>query len=92
MGKLSLTIEALPVSPKLVFVDGNIRIDCGCDCTAVVSGDALVQSIAMPVAAIGWPFDSRPPETFTGVLPVRQVAPELKKSTAPPSSQSIRLS
>ena len=34
----------------------------------------------------------RPPDTFTGVVPVRQVAPELKKSTAPPGSQSIRLS
>jgi ribonuclease HII len=30
----------------MVFVDGNIRIDCGCDCQAVVSGDALVSSIA----------------------------------------------
>jgi len=30
----------------MVFVDGNIKIDCGCDCEAVVSGDALVLSIA----------------------------------------------
>ena len=29
-----------------MFVDGNIKIDCGCDCEAVVSGDALVASIA----------------------------------------------
>ena len=28
------------------FVDGNMKIDCGCDCEAVVSGDALVSSIA----------------------------------------------
>jgi hypothetical protein len=28
------------------------------------------QMLAMPVAAIGWPFDSRPPDTFTGVLAV----------------------
>ena len=27
--------------------------------------------LAMPVAAIGWPFDSRPPDTFTGVVPSR---------------------
>ena len=27
--------------------------------------------LAMPVAAIGWPFDSRPPETLTGVEPSR---------------------
>ena len=33
-----------------------------------------------------------PPDTLTGVVPSRQVAPELKKSTAPPSSHSIRLS
>ena len=29
------------------------------------------QMLAMPVAAIGWPFDSRPPDTFTGVVPSR---------------------
>jgi ribonuclease HII len=43
---LTRAVKALPVAPKLVFVDGNIRIDCGCECTAVVSGDALVASIA----------------------------------------------
>ena len=32
--------------PQLVFVDGNKKIDCGCDCEAVVSGDALVLSVA----------------------------------------------
>jgi len=31
---------------RLVFVDGNMKIDCGCDCEAVVSGDALINSIA----------------------------------------------
>ena len=46
---------------------------------------ATSQTLAMPVAAIGWPLDSRPPETLTGVVPSRQVAPDLKKSTAPPS-------
>jgi len=43
---LARAVKALPVTPKLVFVDGNNRIDCGCDCEAVVSGDALVNSIA----------------------------------------------
>ncbi|MBX6328296.1 MAG: ribonuclease HII [Pseudolabrys sp.] len=39
-------VKALPVKPRLVLVDGNIRIDCGCACEAVVGGDALVASIA----------------------------------------------
>jgi len=43
---LSRAVKALPVAPKLVYVDGNIRIDVSCDCEAVVSGDALVTSIA----------------------------------------------
>lgn len=43
---LSRAVLALPVRPKLVFVDGIDKIDCGCDCQAVVSGDALVLSIA----------------------------------------------
>jgi len=43
---LSRAVKALPVKPQLVFVDGNMRIDCNCDCEAVVSGDALVLSIA----------------------------------------------
>jgi ribonuclease HII len=43
---LARAVRALPVAPKLVFVDGNNRIDCGCDCEAVVSGDALVVSVA----------------------------------------------
>jgi ribonuclease HII len=43
---LARAVRALPMRPKLVFVDGNQKIDCGCDCETVVSGDALVLSIA----------------------------------------------
>src|SRR5664279_5765166 len=43
---LACAVKALPVRPKFVFVDGNLTIDCGCACQAVVSGDALVASIA----------------------------------------------
>jgi ribonuclease HII len=43
---LARAVRALPVRPKLVYVDGRDRIDCGCDCEAVISGDALVTSIA----------------------------------------------
>ncbi len=43
---LARAVKALPVRPKLVFVDGNHKIDVACDCEAVVSGDALVASIA----------------------------------------------
>jgi len=43
---LARAVRALQVKPKLVFVDGNHRIDCGCDCEAVVSGDALLLSVA----------------------------------------------
>jgi ribonuclease HII len=43
---LARAVSALPVKPKLVFVDGCDRIDAGCDCEAVISGDALVLSIA----------------------------------------------
>jgi len=43
---LAKAVKALPVRPKLVFVDGRDRIDVDCDCEAVISGDALVQSIA----------------------------------------------
>jgi ribonuclease HII len=43
---LARAVAALPVRPKLVFVDGVDRIDAGCDCIAVISGDALVLSIA----------------------------------------------
>jgi ribonuclease HII len=43
---LARAVRALPCTPKMVYVDGNMKIDCGCDCEAVVSGDALVSSIA----------------------------------------------
>jgi ribonuclease HII len=43
---LARAVKALPVRPQLVFVDGNMKIDCGCDCEAVISGDALVVSVA----------------------------------------------
>src|SRR6478609_9712144 len=43
---LARAVKALPIQPKLVFVDGNQKIDCGCDCETVVSGDALLFSIA----------------------------------------------
>jgi ribonuclease HII len=43
---LARAVAALPVKPLLVFVDGRDRIDAGCDCEAVISGDALICSIA----------------------------------------------
>jgi len=43
---LARAVAALAVRPRLVFVDGVDRIEAGCDCEAVVSGDALVLSIA----------------------------------------------
>jgi ribonuclease HII len=43
---LARAVRALPVRPKLVFVDGRDKIDAGCECEAVISGDALVASIA----------------------------------------------
>ena len=43
---LARAVNALPDPPKLVYVDGNMRINVCCDCQAVVSGDALVASIA----------------------------------------------
>src|SRR6185312_16334567 len=43
---LARAVRALTVTPKLVFVDGIDRIDVACECRAVVSGDALVLSIA----------------------------------------------
>jgi ribonuclease HII len=43
---LARAVRALPVAPKLVFVDGNQKIDVACDCQTVVSGDALVVSVA----------------------------------------------
>src|SRR5262249_55341020 len=43
---LARAVTALPVRPKLVFVDGRDRIDAGCDCEAVIRGDAIIASIA----------------------------------------------
>jgi ribonuclease HII len=43
---LAGAVAALPVRPRLVLVDGIDRIDAGCDCEAIVAGDALVVSIA----------------------------------------------
>jgi ribonuclease HII len=43
---LARAVAGLPVRPQLVFVDGRDRIDVGCDCQAVISGDAMVLSIA----------------------------------------------
>jgi ribonuclease HII len=43
---LARAVAALPIRPQLVFVDGRDRIDCCCECRAVISGDALVLSIA----------------------------------------------
>src|SRR5262244_2478818 len=43
---LARAVAALPVRPRLVFVDGRDRIDAGCDCQAVIGGDAAIASIA----------------------------------------------
>jgi ribonuclease HII len=43
---LARAVVALPMRPKLVFVDGRDRIDCACECEAVVRGDAIIASIA----------------------------------------------
>ena len=43
---LARAVAALPVRPKLVFVDGRDRIEAACDCQAVISGDAIIASIA----------------------------------------------
>jgi len=43
---LRRAVLGLPERPKLVFVDGIDRIDVPCECRPVVSGDALVLSVA----------------------------------------------
>jgi ribonuclease HII len=43
---LARAVAGLPVRPKLVFVDGRDRIAVGCECEAVISGDAIIASIA----------------------------------------------
>src|SRR4051794_7342195 len=45
---LSRAVAALPVCPRVVFVDGcdRILVPAGCECRSVVGGDGLVASIA----------------------------------------------
>jgi ribonuclease HII len=43
---LARAVAGLSVKPQLVFVDGRDRIEVSCDCQAVVSGDAILASIA----------------------------------------------
>ena len=43
---LARAVRALPVPPRLVFVDGCDRIAVECECQAVIGGDGLVLSIA----------------------------------------------
>jgi ribonuclease HII len=43
---LARAVAGLPIRPQLVFVDGRDRIEVGCDCHAVIGGDAAVASIA----------------------------------------------
>jgi ribonuclease HII len=45
---LSRAVAALPVRPRVVFVDGcdRIIVPSGCDCHSVIGGDGIVASIA----------------------------------------------
>src|SRR5205809_1511364 len=43
---LARAVAALPIKPKLVVVDGRDRIDANCDCEAVISGGAIIASLA----------------------------------------------
>jgi ribonuclease HII len=43
---LTRAVQALPETPKHVFVDGRDRLDTACDCEAVIGGDGLIMSIA----------------------------------------------
>src|SRR5947209_6774880 len=43
---LARAVQALPETPKHVFVDGRDKLDTSCDCEAVIGGDGLVMSIA----------------------------------------------
>jgi ribonuclease HII len=43
---LARAVAALPVKPRLVFVDGIDKINVDCECRAVVRGDGHVVSIA----------------------------------------------
>jgi ribonuclease HII len=43
---MARAVRALPVRPRLVFVDGCDRIAVPCDCEAVIGGDGVIASIA----------------------------------------------
>src|SRR5438128_9062197 len=43
---LARAVAALPVRPKLVFVDGRDRIDAACDCETVFRGDDIIPPVA----------------------------------------------
>jgi len=43
---LARAVAALPVTPRLVFVDGCDRIAVSCECQAVIGGDGLLVSVA----------------------------------------------
>src|ERR1019366_7222571 len=45
---LARAVRALPGRPQLAFVGGTMKLDCGGDCGAVVSGDPLLLSVAAP--------------------------------------------
>src|SRR6267154_3359187 len=41
---LARAVAGLPIRPQLVLVDGRDRIAVGCECKAVISGDAILAS------------------------------------------------
>jgi len=43
---LARAVQALPVAPRHVFVDGRDKLALSCECDAVIGGDGLVMSIA----------------------------------------------
>lgn len=43
---LTRAVRALGLKPRLVLVDGVDRLDTGCECEAIIGGDARVISIA----------------------------------------------
>lgn len=43
---LARAVAALPIVPRLVFVDGVDRIQVACECRPVIGGDGLVLSVA----------------------------------------------
>src|SRR5438128_3170177 len=43
---LARAVAALPVRPKLVFVDGRDRIENCCDCETVFRGDDIIPPVA----------------------------------------------